>query len=56
VLVASAFLEAPKSLDMEIHHISFNKLDNSAENLTYVSMLEHRRLHNNERRKHDNLS
>lgn len=44
-LVAAAFLEKPNSLDYEVHHKTFNKLDNRAEALAYVSKIDHKEIH-----------
>ena len=52
-LVAAAWLKAPKNLEYEIHHKDFNRLNNSAINLEYVSKIEHQKIHN-ERRKEIN--
>ena len=44
-LVAAAFLMQPKSIDMQIHHINGNKLENSKENLMWVTPQEHKAIH-----------
>lgn len=45
-LVASAFLNPPQNLEMQIHHKDFNKENNNAENLEYLSIAEHTKKHN----------
>ena len=50
VLVCGAFLEPPKSLDYEIHHLR-GKDQNSVEDLIYISKSEHRKLHSKEKEK-----
>ncbi len=45
-LVATAFLDPPKSLNCQIHHKDFNSLNNKADNLEYLSPVEHRKKHN----------
>lgn len=49
VLVCGAFLEPPKSLDYEIHHIK-GKDNNNIESLMYISKSEHRKIHSKERK------
>ena len=44
-LVAAAFLPKPESIDIQIHHKDFNKLNNRAENLQYCTMQQHLKLH-----------
>lgn len=46
VLVCGAFLEPPKSLDYEVHHLK-DKLQNDVQSLVYMSKSEHRKLHRN---------
>lgn len=50
-LVAAAWLNPPQSLDYDIHHKDFNCLNNTANNLEYLSKLEHHKKHA-ERKKH----
>ncbi len=45
-LVATAFLNPPKSLNCQIHHKDFNSLNNKADNLEYLNPVEHRKKHN----------
>lgn len=51
-LVAEAFLT--KGNKTEIHHKDFNKLNNTADNLQYVSRAEHIILHIQERKRKKN--
>ena len=44
-LVAAAFLPAPTSFEMHIHHIDFTKSNNCADNLEWLTPLEHRNKH-----------
>lgn len=44
-LVASAFLDAPKYNDMQLHHKNGQKADNRAENLEWLTIAEHREAH-----------
>ena len=44
-LVAIKFLPFPQNADMEIHHIDFNKENNSSDNLQWLMPLEHRKRH-----------
>lgn len=50
-LVASAWLDKPKNLEYEIHHKDFNSLNNNADNLQYISKIEHINIHNKRRLK-----
>lgn len=52
-LVAAAFLLQPKSIDMQLHHKDFNKQNNAAVNLEWLSIKQHAEKHN-ERRKEQN--
>ena len=52
-LVAAAWLEQPTDispLDIEIHHLG-SKTDNSINSIMYVSKMQHRKIHDEERRK-----
>ncbi len=49
-LVASTWLEEPKSLEYEIHHKDFNSLNNSADNLEYISKIQHYKKHEEKRK------
>lgn len=44
-LVASAFLVLPASIDMELHHIDGNRLNNEATNLVWLTKAEHVKTH-----------
>lgn len=48
-LVAAAFLPLPHKLDMQLHHIDFNKNNNSANNLEWLTSAEHVKKHNQRR-------
>lgn len=51
-LVASAFLEQPKDIaNYEVHHKDFNSFNNKASNLVYLTIPEHNRVHQKERKK-----
>ena len=52
-LVASAWLNPPQSIDVEVHHKDFNSLNNIASNLEYLSKIQHHKIHE-ERRKTEN--
>ncbi len=45
-LVASAFLLPPKSIDEIIHHKDNNRKNNRADNLEWLSVAEHKKIHN----------
>ena len=45
-LVAAAFLPAPDHIDWQLHHKDFNKRNNYAENLIWLSAADHTKLHN----------
>ena len=44
-LVAQAFLPAPERLDMQLHHKDFNKRNNDADNLVWLTPAAHSRIH-----------
>ena len=44
-LVAAAFLGMPEKLEMQLHHKDFNKLNNAADNLEWLTTAEHRKIH-----------
>lgn len=44
-LVAAAFLDAPKSIECQLHHIDGNKSNNAANNLVWLTPAEHRAAH-----------
>ena len=46
ILVAEAFCEKPEG-KVEVHHMNKNKLDNRAENLVWLTHMEHQMLHQN---------
>ena len=46
ILVAEAFCEKPDGA-VEVHHINKNKLDNRAENLVWLTHIEHQVIHQN---------
>ena len=45
-LVAAAFLGMPEKLEMQLHHKDFNKHNNAADNLEWLTAVEHRKKHN----------
>lgn len=49
-LAAAAWLDKPQNLMQQIHHKDFNKLNNAADNLCYLSIGEHTKIHQEERR------
>lgn len=49
-LVAQAFLPMPKSLDYHIHHIDFDKSNNKASNLKWLSIEDHIKIHEEKER------
>lgn len=51
-IVANEWLNKPDRADYEVHHIDFNKLNNNASNLVWLSIPEHKKIHC-ERRKYD---
>ena len=44
-LVAQAFLQPPSNIDMEIHHIDGNARNNKSNNLKWVTVAEHQKIH-----------
>lgn len=50
-LVAAAFLLPPKSIDMQLHHKDFNKSNNAAANLEWLTVKQHTRKHLEQREK-----
>lgn len=53
-LVAAAFLPKPDSIDLQIHHKDFNKRNNTAANLQYVTVQQHNKIHTERREKEKN--
>ena len=53
-LVAAAFLPKPDSIELQIHHKDFNKLNNAAANLQYVTLQQHTKIHTERREKTKN--
>ena len=49
-LVASTWLNNLMNLDYEIHHKDFNSLNNSADNLEYISKIKHYKIHEEKRK------
>lgn len=50
-LVAAAFLPLPQKLDMQLHHKDFDKTNNTAENLVFLTAAQHRKIHRERNRK-----
>lgn len=50
-LVAAAFLPKPNNIEMQLHHKDFNKLNNSADNLEWLTPAQHRQKHAEQRTK-----
>lgn len=48
-LVAAAFLMPPKHIDYQLHHKDFNKLNNTAANLEWLSVQQHAKKHTERR-------
>lgn len=44
-LVAAAFIEPPQKIDMQLHHKDFNKDNNAADNLCWMTIAEHAKTH-----------
>ena len=44
-LVAAAFLPFPENIDMQLHHVDFNKCNNAADNLVWLTPAAHAALH-----------
>ena len=44
-LVAAAFLPLPEKIDMQLHHKDFNKNNNAADNLEWLTAAEHAKKH-----------
>ena len=53
--VAEAFLPLPDRLDMQLHHKDFNKHNNAADNLEWLTAADHIEKHT-ERNKKENVS
>lgn len=56
VLVCEAFLEPPKAYGYHIHHKDFNKLNNRATNLEYLSPQEHKKKHSSNKAEYTQTS
>lgn len=50
-LVAAAWLPAPQNIDYQLHHKDFNKSNNAADNLEFLSAAAHAKKHIEERSK-----
>jgi hypothetical protein len=44
-LVAAAFIDNPKHIDMQLHHKDGNRLNNRADNLVWLTQIEHAAIH-----------
>lgn len=44
-LVAAAFLEPPQKIDMQLHHKDFDKSNNAADNLCWLTTTAHAKIH-----------
>lgn len=44
-LVGASFLNAPISIDMELHHKDYNNQNNCSDNLEWLTVAEHRKKH-----------
>lgn len=55
-LVAAAFLLPPKSIDMQLHHKDFNKDNNAAANLEWLTVQQHTKKHIEQREKIKNAT
>jgi len=44
-LVAAAFLPLPEKFDMQLHHKDFNKKNNAADNLEFLTAADHAKKH-----------
>lgn len=52
-IVADAFLPPPPSIDYQVHHKTFNKEDNRAAALEWLSPAEHRKKHIEKRKQNE---
>ena len=48
-IVAAAWLPMPPTMEYQLHHIDFNKLNNAAANLQWVSVQQHHDIHAKQR-------
>lgn len=55
-LVAAAFLMPPKSIDYHLHHKDYNKLNNEAANLEWLSVQQHTQIHQKRREQEKNAT
>lgn len=53
-LVAAAFLSLPERIDLQLHHKDFDKKNNAADNLEWLTATEHGKKHS-ERRTKENV-
>lgn len=44
-LVAAAYLQPPKNIDMQLHHKDFNKSNNAVNNIEWLTVAEHNKKH-----------
>lgn len=54
--VAAAFLPLPEKIDMQLHHNDFNKNNNAADNLIWLSPAAHTKIHVEQRSKDTDAS
>lgn len=53
-LVAAAFLMQPEDIEMQIHHKDFNKYNNNADNLEWVTKQKHSKIHKERKEQKNN--
>ena len=44
-IVAAAFMQPPQKIDMQLHHKDFDKENNAASNLCWMTAAEHAKIH-----------
>lgn len=49
-LVAASFLEMPKHIDMQLHHKDYNKSNNCVDNIEWLTIEEHLKIHKENKR------
>ena len=54
-LVAAAFLDPSQHIEMQIHHKNFDSSDNRATNLQWLTPAQHKKLHQEERKKNGRI-